>query len=50
MPKMRHPQSTRTIDVAPAQVAMYESQGWRTVTAPKKKAASDQATTATTKE
>ena len=50
MPKMSHPKSRHRIDVAPAQVAMYESQGWRTVTSPKKKAATNPATTATTKE
>lgn len=52
MPKMRHPQSSKTIDVAPAQVAMYESQGWQTV-APKKKTSAQEtnpATDATTKE
>jgi hypothetical protein len=52
MPKMRHPQSKQTIDVAPAQVAMYESQGWRKVAAAKKTSArtSTPANTATTKE
>lgn len=51
MPKMRHPQSKQTIDVAPAQVAMYESQGWRKVAAKKTSArTSTPANTATTKE
>lgn len=56
MPKMRHPNSSHTIEVAPAQVANYESQGWRKVSAPKKSApakrtrATTPADTATTKE
>lgn len=37
MPKMKHPRSTQTLDVAPSQVPMYESQGWYTV-APAKRA------------
>lgn len=28
MPKMTHPDSTKILDVADEQVAMYESQGW----------------------
>lgn len=36
MPKMKHPASDHKIDVAPDQVATYESQGWRTVSAPRK--------------
>lgn len=53
MPKMKHPQSKQTIDVAPAQVPMYESQGWQVKAAPKKSSArpaSTPAKTATTKE
>jgi hypothetical protein len=50
MPKMKHPASDHKIDVSPAQVPMYESQGWRTVSAPRKKAATDTADNATTKE
>lgn len=38
MPKMTHPNSKQTIEVSPAQVAMYASQGWETK-APAKKAA-----------
>lgn len=64
MPKMTHPASKHAIDVAPDQVPMYESQGWRTGSPkkPAKKAAArkrasaprnratNQADTATTKE
>lgn len=56
MPKMKHPASRKTIDVAPAQVPMYESQGWRTAPSPQKRAKADQnratnqADAATTKE
>jgi hypothetical protein len=35
MPKMTHPDSKQTLDVAADQVPMYESQGW-TKSAPKK--------------
>lgn len=53
MPKMRHPKAKGSIEVGPAQVAMYESQGWE-VQAPKKKTsaqtATNPATDATTKE
>lgn len=38
MPKMTHPRSAHAIDVAPDQVPMYESQGWRTGAAAKKRA------------
>lgn len=48
MPRMRHPNSNQTIEVAPAQVPNYESQGWRKVSAPKKTAAPSRRTRATT--
>lgn len=53
MPRMRHPDSNQTIDVAPAAVAMYESQRWYVVKATKKSAQkkpTNSADTATTKE
>lgn len=53
MPKMRHPQSNKAIDVAPDQVPMYESQGWQVKAAANKSSArpaSTPANTATTKE
>lgn len=52
MPKMSHPQSKKTIDVAPAQVPMYESQGWQVKATTKKTSAhpTTPAPTATTKE
>lgn len=45
MPKMKHPASSHRIDVAPAQVPMYESQGWQTVSAPRKKSQPNQRST-----
>jgi hypothetical protein len=48
MPKMRHPNSSQTIEVSPDRVGSYESQGWRRVAAPKKRTTT--ADTATTKE
>lgn len=36
MPKMRHKSGGPSIEVAPDRVAMYESQGWQKVAAPKK--------------
>lgn len=52
MTKMRHPQSNKTIDVAPAQVPMYESQGWQVKAASKKPSAqtTNKAPAADTKE
>lgn len=35
MPRMTHPDSSKILDVAPAQVAMYESQGWTQVASKK---------------
>jgi hypothetical protein len=56
MPKMKHPASSHRIDVAPDQVAMYESQGWQLVSAPaarraaRKKSTNKADSAATTKE
>jgi hypothetical protein len=36
---MKHPDSSQVIDVAPAQVPLYESQGWRKQPSTKKAAA-----------
>jgi hypothetical protein len=36
MPKMTHPESKQVIDVAPAQVDLYKSQGWQVKASAKK--------------
>jgi hypothetical protein len=53
MPKMKHKSGGRAIEVAPAAVAMYESQGWEVQpSTPKKSSAqtTTQAPVATEKE
>lgn len=40
MPKMKHPESSQTIEALLGQVAMYESQGWQVEKAPAKQKAS----------
>ena len=51
MPKMKHPDSSQVIEVSPAQVQLYVSQGWKKHT-PKSSAAKSTptATDATKKE
>lgn len=37
MPTMRHAETKQAIEVSPAQVPLYKSQGWKTGTAAAKK-------------
>ncbi|HKY57662.1 MAG TPA: hypothetical protein VJL80_06465 [Aeromicrobium sp.] len=52
MPKLTHPKTKHTIEVAPDQVRLYASQGWAEKAAPKKKpsARTNQANDADNKE